>query len=115
MGTRCMIGKEFGDTCHVIYVHFDGYPKGVGKVLLEKYNTDEAVNGLIALGDRSTLTMNPNPLEDGIYRQGPTAYPSNEWCDVDQEYEYKWSLDEWWYRVPGNLWRSLAGALNKAV
>lgn len=38
-----------------IYVHFDGYQKGVGKELLEKFKTYEDVLNLISLGDCSRI------------------------------------------------------------
>lgn len=39
-------GKYYG-----IYCHYDGYPEGVGKKLLENYNNLPAIRKLIALGD----------------------------------------------------------------
>ena len=38
-----------------IYCHFDGYMDGVGKELIEKFDTYEKVRNLILLGDISTL------------------------------------------------------------
>lgn len=38
-----------------IYVNFDGYQKGVGNELLEKFKTYEDVLNLIALGDCSCI------------------------------------------------------------
>lgn len=62
MATRSMIGLVHNDG-HVtgnaiitgIYCHWDGYPSGVGKTLLENYTTKKDVKALLELGDISTL------------------------------------------------------------
>ena len=54
MGTRSRIGVMHGDNCKSIYVHWDGYPSGVGRVLLDHYDSSKA-NHLVALGDLSNL------------------------------------------------------------
>ena len=38
-----------------IYCHYDGYPSGVGKMLLENYNSYEKAIELIANGDMSSI------------------------------------------------------------
>ncbi|HSE44248.1 MAG TPA: hypothetical protein VLA89_02855 [Gemmatimonadales bacterium] len=61
MSTRSRIGiireKPEGKAPVVesIYCHFDGYPEGVGKTLLESWTTEEKVNELMRLGDLSVL------------------------------------------------------------
>ena len=57
MGTRSRIGVMHGTNCKSIYVHWDGYPTGVGRILLDHYNSSKA-NHLVALGDASTLRPN---------------------------------------------------------
>lgn len=54
MATRSLIGyvTEEGSVRYN-YCHFDGYPNGVGKELLRKYNTAEAVEALIQYEIRS--------------------------------------------------------------
>lgn len=54
MGTRSRIGVMHGDNCKSIYVHWDGYPTGVGRTLLDHYDSAKA-NHLVALGDVSSL------------------------------------------------------------
>ena len=54
MGTRSRIGVMHGDNCKSVYVHWDGYPTGVGSVLNEHYDSSKA-NHLVALGDISCL------------------------------------------------------------
>lgn len=56
MSTRGRIAFQISKNEIVsIYVHFDAYPAGVGKTLLEHWNTPERVNALMALGDLSSL------------------------------------------------------------
>jgi hypothetical protein len=58
-----------------VYCHWDGYPKGVGRKLVEHYNSEELAKALIDLGGISSLrsTLAPpvgtthtidNPLPD---------------------------------------------------
>jgi hypothetical protein len=56
MSTHSRIGRVLPNGgIESIYCHFDGYPAGVGKMLVENYNTPEKVEALIALGGISSL------------------------------------------------------------
>ena len=57
MSTRSNVGILDNDTGKVegIYVHYDGYPSGIGKVLLKHYDSGERVQALIDLGNASYL------------------------------------------------------------
>ncbi len=57
MGTRSRVGVMHGDKCKSIYIQWDGYLDGVGKILLEHYDSAKA-NHLVALGDVSSLRQN---------------------------------------------------------
>lgn len=71
MSTRSRIGIEDGETGKVrsIYCHFDGYPSGVGKTLLEHYRSTAKVEELIALGDISALAPEIGEKHDFDYRE----------------------------------------------
>jgi hypothetical protein len=43
-----------GTNCKSVYVHWDSYIDGVGRILLEQYDSSKA-NHLVALGDLSSL------------------------------------------------------------
>jgi hypothetical protein len=43
-----------GNNCKSVYVHWDSYLEGVGRLLLEHYDSSKA-NHLVALGDLSSL------------------------------------------------------------
>lgn len=56
MSTRSLIAVKKEDKSYdAIYCHFDGYPEGVGAMLLENYNTKELVEKLISNGDMSSI------------------------------------------------------------
>jgi len=54
MSTSSLVALQVGDHFESIYIHFDGYLKGVGQSLL-KYTTYEQVADLLEGGDRSSL------------------------------------------------------------
>ena len=56
MGTRCVVAKKVEGGFKAIYVHWDGYPDGVGSQLVEDFNSESAADGLMEQGDSSTLT-----------------------------------------------------------
>lgn len=56
MSTRSRIGVEYPDgICKTIYCHFDGYPDGVGRVLLNSWSSLSKVENLLAHGDMSSI------------------------------------------------------------
>ena len=56
MSTRCYIAKQAGEGKYrTIYCHSDGYPEGVGKILLTYYGYPEKIDQLLDLGDISVL------------------------------------------------------------
>jgi hypothetical protein len=70
MTTHCNIGVENdGGTITFVYCHYDGYPKGVGAGLLERYNDDESVRVLVAGGDISSLGGHVSSPGRGIVRR----------------------------------------------
>lgn len=56
MSTPCTIAIKLDeDKFKFVYVHFDGYPQGVGAVLQEHYQTAEKVAALVEQGDIAVL------------------------------------------------------------
>ena len=65
MSTRSRIGVIRADgRIESIYCHFDGYPKGVGKILNENYQSQYKVNRLIKLGSISVLGIEIGKKQD---------------------------------------------------
>lgn len=64
MSTRASIAMIQSDgTIRAIYNHWDGYPEGVGKILIENYTTPALITKLLDLGDISSLGASPEPSE----------------------------------------------------
>ena len=64
ISTRSYIAKKIGEDAYLtIYCHADGYLTYNGAMLLDRYNTPERVDALLALGDLSTLQekLEPDP------------------------------------------------------
>ena len=60
MSTRSFIGvQRIGGGVEGVYCHWDGYPTGVGRVLLGSYADERSVEGLVALGSISELGESP--------------------------------------------------------
>lgn len=64
MSTRCNVGIKTGDKFKYIYVHFDGYPQGVGATLKKYYTDPKKVAQLIELGDCSELGADLDPARE---------------------------------------------------
>ena len=57
MATHSRIAVQNADgTFLSIYCHWDGYPDGVGKDLLNEHNSEQAARALMEHGDLSTLS-----------------------------------------------------------
>lgn len=50
MATNANIGYIENDTITYTYLHYDGYPEHVGKMLYEEHNTTDKVKELVGLG-----------------------------------------------------------------
>jgi len=81
MGTRSRIGIELANhTVVSVYCHWDGYPSGNGKILVEHYQDREKVMDLIDGGSMSSLRTrgqwNSSVLrdEDGEYIHDAAGY-----------------------------------------
>jgi hypothetical protein len=65
MGTCCLISKKSGLNYNTIYCHWDGYIKGgVGETLFKHFYDASKVEGLINLGDISSLGKEIYPDSD---------------------------------------------------
>lgn len=109
MGTRSRIGLEDPETGAVrsIYCHWDGYPEGVGRELVEHYSQRDAVEQLIGLGYLSALkaTLAPprkakhgfdNPLEGvTIAYHRDRGEPLDIDTDTDAEALYARAAEGW--------------------
>lgn len=62
MATRGRVGMVQPDGSVIsVYLHWDNYPSGSGRILLNHYTDAEKVKELISLGSISSLAPNINP------------------------------------------------------
>lgn len=98
MATRARIGIELPAGAIVsAYHHWDGYPSGLGRKLVKKFNTEESVRELIDDGDMSSIGV---PYSD----RGEDCPPSlsdnfqqfiQETENCGGEYAYLFKNSEW--------------------
>jgi len=119
MATRSRIGLMLEDgTIKHSYCHYDGYPDGVGKILVENYSDIEKVKELLSFGDMSYLTANLHPEGEHSFAKpedGVTVFYGRDRkeSDVDSvvtsmdeyhsvkyssciDYKYVFSGGHWW-------------------
>lgn len=66
MSTRSNVGIKEGNKFKFIYVHFDGYPTGVGATLRKHYTDPKKVEELISLGACSVLGEDLDPQRESF-------------------------------------------------
>ena len=86
MSTRCRIGIENKDgTITSIYCHHDGYPDGVGEVLVNHYKTEEQIRKLLELGDLSSIGTEPIDNPRAWEQVSFTGANPNDWFKAYKE------------------------------
>jgi hypothetical protein len=97
MSTRSTIAIQNQDgTVRACYVHWDGYPSGVGADLLKDFDTPEKINARLDKGDGSSLY-------DGFYGEDDTdAKVFSD--DVHYLKQSKWGWIEYQYLFKDGDW-----------
>lgn len=102
MSTRCYIVKKIDEEFYLYnYIHHDGYPSYVGRILLECYNTEEKVDKLFLNSSGfSCLEENPDNLEpyETAFRCMPESdfeQPITNLFDA-VDYVYIWKNGKWY-------------------
>ena len=97
-----------------IYAHWDGYPEGNGKILVDNYTDQAKIEALIALGSISSLGSEIGEQQDfdnretqkkewtlAYHRDRGESLVINEYDDIPswiadmEEYAYLWNGQEW--------------------
>lgn len=108
MSTSSYIAKLNSDgSVTGVYCHFDGYPDGVGKTLLEHYTTTEQASALLQGGSISTLGDDTSetifyhrdrgePLDEPVTYDSVTHMLQNVTSDLGADYAYVYdSMGGW--------------------
>ena len=85
MSTRCRIGiKNKDGTITSIYCHHDGYPDGVGEVLVNNYKTEDKIRKLLELGDISSIGTEP-VSNVNAWKSLPAGWDFETWKEMNPE------------------------------
>ena len=111
MATRSNIGMKVGDKYKYIYCHWDGYPYHNGQLLLNHYNTEQAISDLIRGGDVSSLGDNLEKTtfyardrgEKDVFAQ----FTDSRDEVYQQEWAYVWEDGGWLVKGDGEEWQPL--------
>jgi len=110
MATRSNISVKVGDLYHTIYVHWDGYPEGVGNTLVLNYNSQELAEKLVSNGDISSLDDSCDKPDGHTFDDpvnGYTVYYGRDRGETgtdmktrdsvrfEEEYAYEWDGTKW--------------------
>ena len=114
MSTNSTINVKINDEVHSVYCHWDGYEDGVGRTLLECYNSQELAEQIVKFGDLSFLDATMDCPEGHTYdtpvKGCSVAYlrdrgkdcgeetkilKGNEKLKYFEEYNYFWDGSKW--------------------
>ena len=90
MATRSNISVKVGNEYRTVYCHFDGYLSGVGKTLLNHYNSQELAEELVKEGNMSCLDKKcscPDGHSFGNRIKGYTVYYGRDRGEEGTEYK----------------------------
>jgi hypothetical protein len=94
-----------GDNCKSVYCHWDGYLEGVGRTLLEHYDSSEA-NQLVAHGDISSLgerIVALNPMDHCFEKpeQGTTVFYGRDRKENNIDWKTDDTFEKFYERADG--------------
>lgn len=105
MATRGTIAVQHADgTVSQVYAHWDNYIEHTGKMLQKWYNTQEAAESLVALGDISTVENSVARTEYYCRDRGADNTGPNVFKDIreyvtemdGQEFNYLFKDGKWY-------------------
>lgn len=107
MGTRCYIGILFKTgKVKYIYIHFDGNPGYMGKILKKFYIRKKDVLKLIKLGSHSSINEDGIPQEkmqdfkQNLFSKSETEYYSNNHIMfIEYYYLFKPNENKWYVNM----------------
>jgi len=105
MSTRSNVAVEDPNTkeIKVIYVHSDGYPDGVGDVLLKHYNDYDSASMLVNRGSASYIAETLDECKFYETKEDSFVKHNNEYCwmydmrgEIMIEYLYLFKNNKWY-------------------
>ena len=103
-------GVELNGNYIGFYHHFDGYLSGLGKTLLEHFDTYDKILNIALLGDESSIVDGDISPYCSFERERwdnikPTV--KDELGNIEYEFEYLFNNDKWYYRYGDIDWTLL--------
>ena len=126
MGTRSIVAKRVEDGFMSIYVHWGGYPDGVGAELVKDFNSAAGADHLMDQGDSSTLTESYKSRGeddvDATFVKGDLSNLRMYASRSGGEYVYVWDIGWRGYttvgdevNIPGNTKKKVARKFQNEV
>ena len=131
MSTRSRIAIKTETGYRSIYCHWDGYPTGVGKTLMDWWDTPEKIHNLMDLGDLSQLgdSIPADPVWDTSIK-GMQAYAyrgdylpaveTKSLSGLEEEYTYVyrsdmccWLVRHWIFKVGSTGYQTVYSKLKE--
>lgn len=106
MGTRSAIGfAEFDGSVRAIYCHYDGYLEHNGRILNEYYNSIEALEELLDMGDVVSLESTLDGCKFFGRDNKAKNIDAQDFKDVSEFFEHYSNMDcEYFYLFDGEQW-----------
>lgn len=125
MGTHAMIGFYDNETGNVqaTYVHYDGYLGGVGRTLVENYNTPDQARAVATAGYLSGLTEDlTESLQESVHKDQPAIpyesveqFMKNGYDYYGADYVYLFDGTAWFFAEPGTKFEEVEMNLNNEL
>jgi len=116
MGTHAMIGiyNAKDDSVTASYCHYDGYLEGVGRMLVEHYNTQYDAEIVARGGYMSGLYSDyAKTRQESVHNEIAIPYESvvqfmkNGYDYYGAEYTYLWDGKAWFFATPGKMFEEV--------
>ena len=124
MGTHSMIGiyNPADGSVNASYCHYDGYLEGVGRTLVDHYNTQYDAEIVARGGYLSSLSPDyAESRQESVHSDIAVPYESVEqflangydYCGA--EYIYLWCGEAWFFATPGEMFEEVEMNLNNEL
>ena len=124
MATRSMIGiyNPADGSVDASYVHWDGYLEGVGRTLIDHYNTQYDAEIVARGGYLSSLSPDyAESRQESVHSDIAVPYESveqflaNGYDYYGAEYIYLWDGEAWFFATPGKVFEEVEMNLNNEL